>query len=72
MKNEKAKLRMLEAIEKMRKLLSANSDSPINIECLMEDEDFYALYKREDFENLMAPMTQQIRRTLENVRDLLK
>jgi heat shock protein 4 len=57
MRNEKAKLRMLEAIEKMRKLLSANSDSPINIECLMEDEDFYALYKREDFEKLIEPMT---------------
>ena len=48
---------MLEAIERMRKLLSANSDSPINIECLMEDEDFYALYKREDFEKLIEPMT---------------
>jgi len=37
MTNEKAKLRMLDAIEKMRKTISANSEAPINIECLMED-----------------------------------
>jgi heat shock protein 4 len=57
MKNEKAKLRMLDAIQKMRNTLSANSEAPISIECLMDDEDFSAVYTREEFEALMAPMT---------------
>jgi heat shock protein 4 len=47
MKNEKAKLRMLDGIEKMRKTLSANSDATLNIECLMEDEDLSAYLTRE-------------------------
>jgi heat shock protein 4 len=72
MKNEKAKLRMLDAIERMRKTISANSEAPITLECLMDDEDFAAVYKREEFEALMAPMTLTIRQTFEQVRDLLK
>lgn len=53
MKNEKAKLRMLDAIEKMRKTLSANSEASINIECLMEDEDLFYTLKRDDLEQLI-------------------
>lgn len=49
-KNLKGKLRLLEAIEKARKVLSANSEAPINVEYLVEDEDFNTLIKREDFE----------------------
>jgi hypothetical protein len=31
---------MLDAIEKMRKLLSGNKETDLNVESLMEDEDF--------------------------------
>lgn len=61
MKNEKAKLRMLEAIEKMRKTLSANSDAQINIECLMEDEDLHATCTRSELEGLIQPSLDLIR-----------
>lgn len=39
LKNDKAKLRLLEVIEKQRKILSANSETNISVEYLMEDED---------------------------------
>ena len=53
MKNQKAKLRMLDAIEKIRKTLSANSDTNLSIECLMEDEDMNYSLNREEFETLI-------------------
>jgi len=61
MKNQKAKLRMLDAIEKMRKMLSANSESSINIECLMEDEDMFYNVKRSELEELFAPNLEIIK-----------
>jgi len=38
--NPRARLKMLDAIEKMRKLLTANKETDITCESLMEDEDF--------------------------------
>lgn len=38
--SKKSQLRLIEGIEKMRKVLSANSDAHINIEYLVEDVDF--------------------------------
>jgi len=61
MKNEKAKLRLLEAIGRLRKTLSANSDASISIECLMEDEDLYYNFTREELENLAAPMLSNMK-----------
>lgn len=55
-KNIKGKLRLLESIEKARKILSANSEAPINVEYLVEDEDFNTLIKRDDFEKLIQPV----------------
>lgn len=56
MKNEKAKLRLLDAIGRLRKTLSANSEGSISIECLMEDEDLFYNFTREELETLIAPM----------------
>ena len=53
---------MLDGIEKMRKTLSANSDTSLNIDCLMEDEDMNYELKREDLETLIAPMVLEIRK----------
>ena len=36
-KNKKCVLRMLDFIEKQRKVLSGNSEASVNVECLMED-----------------------------------
>ena len=53
MNNVKARLRILDAIEKMRKVLSANTESSINIECLIEDEDMSYNLNRTEFESLI-------------------
>ena len=46
---------MLDAIEKMRKLLTANKETDINLDSLMEDEDFNKHFTREELEKLMEP-----------------
>lgn len=45
--NPRARLRMLDGIEKMRKLLSGNKEAEINLECLMDDTDFRKLMTRD-------------------------
>ena len=49
MNNQKSKLRMLDFIEKQRKVLSGNSEASVNVECLVEDEDLNHCLSREDF-----------------------
>ena len=44
---------MYDAIEKMRKVLSANKEASINIECLLEDQDMNYTLKREEFQELI-------------------
>lgn len=54
-KNIRARLRMLDAIEKQRKILSGINEASIQIESLLEDEDLKKNLKREEFEQLIAP-----------------
>jgi len=54
---------MLDAIEKMRKTLSANSDTSLSIDCLMEDVDMNYNLTREELETLILPMVLEIRKT---------
>jgi len=58
-KNVRTRLRMLDTIEKQRKILSANQETTINIECLMEDEDLHRNIKRTEFEELVAPLIER-------------
>ena len=59
---------MLDAIEKMRKLLSGNKETDINVDSLMEDEDFQRHVKREEFETLidafMREFTMSLKKSL--------
>lgn len=66
--NAKARLRLLDTIEKQRKVLSANSEAAINVDCLAEDEDFEIILKREDFEQMIAPTLQKFRQSLEKLK----
>jgi len=45
-KNVRATLRMLDIIEKQRKILSANLEATIHLESLLEDEDLHKNLKR--------------------------
>lgn len=64
-KNPRCIVRMLEAIEKTRKMLSSVPDSPLNIDYLLEEEDLNRLIKRDEFEQLIDPL-------LRRFTDLLK
>lgn len=54
LENIKAKLKLEDQAERTKKVLSANSESPFNVECLIEDHDLSGLITRELFEELCA------------------
>lgn len=55
---------MLDSIEKMRKLLTLNKESEINCESLMEDEDYNRSFKREELEELIMPVIEDLKKHL--------
>jgi heat shock protein 4 len=58
------RIRLLNNIQKQRKILSANTEGLINIECLFEDYDFAYTMTRTEFETLNEPHLNQIRELL--------
>ncbi|GAB7337180.1 hypothetical protein MBLNU457_g2566t1 [Dothideomycetes sp. NU457] len=63
--NNKARLRVAAACEKLKKILSANASAPINIESLMNDIDVKGFLKREELEELMKPLLDRVNQPLE-------
>ena len=61
----RARLRCLDAIEKMRKLLTANKEADVTCESLMEDEDLKQHYTRDQLEELMGPFVADFKKCLE-------
>ncbi|MCO5578136.1 hypothetical protein L7F22_031974 [Adiantum nelumboides] len=59
--NHRACVRLRSACEKMKKVLSANPEAPLNIECLMDEKDVRGFMKREDFEKLAQPMLERVK-----------
>lgn len=59
--NKKAKNKLLTSIEKCKKILSANLEGVINVECLMEDEDINVTIKRIVFEEICNDTFEKIR-----------
>lgn len=57
-KNQRCIIRMLEAVEKARKMLSSVPDANINIDYLLEEEDLTKLITREEFEKLIDPQVR--------------
>lgn len=55
-KQPRCRLRMLDFIEKARKILSANLEATIHLESLLEDEDLHKNLKRPEFEELIQPI----------------
>jgi len=50
---------MLDGIERARKMLSANTETSINLDSLLEDIDLHKNIKRTEFEELIQPMIQK-------------
>jgi heat shock protein 4 len=63
--NPKAKVRVVAACEKLKKVLSANAGAPINIESLMNDVDVRGFLKREELEEIMKPLLARVTAPLE-------
>jgi heat shock protein 4 len=63
--NGKAMVRVAAAAEKLKKILSANQQAPLNIESLMNDVDVQAMMTREELEKLVEPLLQRVHIPLE-------
>lgn len=61
MTNAKAAFKLRLQCEKLKKVLSANSEAPINVECLMNDMDLKSKITRELFEQLSQPLLERFR-----------
>ncbi|KAI5436815.1 hypothetical protein KIW84_023075 [Lathyrus oleraceus] len=58
--NAKACIRLRAACEKLKKVLSANPEAPLNIECLMDEKDVKGFITREEFESLASGLLERI------------
>jgi len=54
--NAKARFRVLAGVEKVKKILSANTAAPLNVESVMNDVDVRGMLKREELEELVKPL----------------
>ena len=61
----KTRYKIEEAVTKMKKILSANSEAAINIECLMDEKDMSAVVRRPDLEAMCAPLTPKISQVIQ-------
>ncbi|CCE79212.1 Piso0_001262 [Millerozyma farinosa CBS 7064] len=58
--NPKAFYRVLAAAEKLKKVLSANSSAPFNIESVMNDIDVSSSLSREELESFVKPLLEKL------------
>ena len=57
----KAKFKIEEACAKAKKVLSANLEAGVNIECLMEEKDLNVVFQRGDIEQMCLDMADKIK-----------
>jgi len=67
-KKEKPRLRMIDAIEKQRKILSANSEAAINVDYIVEDNDLAYVLTREKLEEIAVPIVEKFKTLLETLK----
>lgn len=60
MSKPRPKLRLLKEAEKVKRVLSANSQATLSIECLMDDKDVTAQMNRDEFEELAKPLIARL------------
>ncbi|KAF9429847.1 adenyl-nucleotide exchange factor sse1 [Podila epigama] len=58
--NGKALIRLMAGCEKLKKILSANAQAPLNIESIMEDRDVSSMMKRAEFEELAKDLISRV------------
>ncbi|TFK20742.1 heat shock protein [Coprinopsis marcescibilis] len=66
----KAVFRLTAGCEKLKKILSANSEANLSVESIMTDVDASSKLNREQFEELIAPLLERIKAPIERaIRD---
>eukprot|EP00927_Polykrikos_kofoidii_P053974 TRINITY_DN48480_c0_g1_i1.p1 TRINITY_DN48480_c0_g1~~TRINITY_DN48480_c0_g1_i1.p1 ORF type:complete len:853 (-),score=173.97 TRINITY_DN48480_c0_g1_i1:260-2509(-) len=68
--NKKAAFKLEDAVTKTKKILSANSEAGISVECLMEDEDFSSQIDRALFLEMCEPMMKKVSGVLEAAKTM--
>ncbi|KAK6346664.1 adenyl-nucleotide exchange factor sse1 [Orbilia brochopaga] len=58
--NPKAYTRLMTGVEKLKKVLSANAQAPLNIESIMNDVDVRGMLKRDEMEELVRPLLDRV------------
>jgi molecular chaperone DnaK (HSP70) len=66
--SKKSLFKLEDAVTKTKKILSANSEAGLSVECLMEDNDFQSNMVRADFERMCAPMMDKVKAVLESAK----
>ena len=60
MSNPKAVFRLITGCERLKKVLSANTEAPLNVESIMNDVDAASSLKREDFEQMVSHLLDRV------------
>lgn len=61
----KPQFKLEDSVTKTKKILSANSEASISVECLMEEQDFSGTITRDDFLEMCKPMMEKVQAVLE-------
>jgi heat shock protein 4 len=64
--NKKALFRLATSVERLKKILSANAQAPLNVESIMNDIDASSSLDRETFEKLISPLLDRTIKPLES------
>ncbi|KAF3137193.1 adenyl-nucleotide exchange factor sse1 [Orbilia oligospora] len=67
--NPKAYTRLMTGVEKVKKVLSANAQAPLNVESIMNDIDVRGMLKREELEELVKPLLDRVTVPLQQALD---
>jgi len=59
MENVRCKLRIMEAAEKARKVLTADTEANIGVDYLLDEQDLNRNIKRDEFEEIIKPITDR-------------
>ncbi|KAI3710472.1 hypothetical protein L2E82_40255 [Cichorium intybus] len=58
--NTRASIRLMASCEMLKKVLSANMEAPLSIDCLIDDKDVNGFITREEFENLSQELLERV------------
>ena len=67
--NPKAMFRLRTAADKQKKVLSANAQAPIAVECFMEDIDVKGVMEREQFATMCEPLFAKLQKVIQRAFD---